>query len=112
MSLLHDMLKRCVFRDDLKVSIGWQVLPAGSSEFQSIGLAELKGDLWQWLFLKCAGGIALLVDDLTALECVFEGSRSARYSGDSHFDNCTLVGIVYTVFFPGSLASEGPSLMV
>ena len=39
------MLKRCVFRDDFKVSIGWQVLTAGSSEFQAIGPTELKGDL-------------------------------------------------------------------
>ena len=29
-----------------------------------------------------------------------------------HFDICILVGIVYTVFFPRSLASEGLSLMV
>ena len=82
---LYETLKRCVFRDDLKVSIGWQVLTLDGSEFQANGPAELKDDLKHWLFLKCAGGIMLLVDDLRALKCDFEGSRSARYPGDNPF---------------------------
>ena len=79
------MLRRCVFRDDLKLTIGWLVLTASSNEFQAIRPAELKDDLWHWLLLKCAGGIALFVDDLRDLECVFEGNKSTRYSGDSPF---------------------------
>ena len=81
--LLYEMLNRCVFRDDLKLSIGWLVLTASGNEFQAIRQADMKDDLWHWLFLKCAGGIALFADNLRALECVFEGNKSAIYSGDS-----------------------------
>ena len=42
---LYEMLKMCVFRDDLKLSIGWLVLTASGNEFQAIGQAELKDDL-------------------------------------------------------------------
>ena len=36
------MLKRCVFRDDLKLSIGWLVLTVSGNEFKTTGPAELK----------------------------------------------------------------------
>ena len=93
------MLKRCVFRDDLKLSIGWLVLTASSNEFQAIQAAELKDDLRHWLFLKCAGGIALFVDDLRVLECVLGVTSLLDILRTVHCDTCILVGIVYTVFF-------------